>query len=83
MEQEKTPPRLPLVALVASVRGFVDGRMIEPGQTFMWDPNSAVPGVKRDFPLWAAPPGQQAVKQSPANPALGYGPRMVSQIRTK
>lgn len=61
----KTPDRLPRVELVASVRGFYDGRLVEPGQSFMFDPNPRVPGGKVKFPKWAAPKGEQAAKKPP------------------
>ena len=56
-------PRLPLVELIASVRGFYQGRMIEPGEAFMFDPNPRAPGFATKFPQWAAPRGEKAVKQ--------------------
>lgn len=57
---------LPLVKLVASVRGFYEGHMVEPGQEFMFDPNSKVlEGPPRKYPKWAAPVGGVAAKKPP------------------
>jgi hypothetical protein len=60
---DPTSERLPLVELVASVRGLYNGAMVEPGTHFMWDPNTRWPGGRRPLPQWAAPVGQQAAKQ--------------------
>ena len=63
MAETKASDRLPLVELVASVRGFYNGRLVEPGASFMFDPNPREPGGKVKFPKWAAPKGEKAAKQ--------------------
>lgn len=65
MAADKTPDRLPMVELVASVRGFYRGSLVEPGKSFMFDPNPSVPGGKVKFPKWAAPAGKEAEKKPP------------------
>jgi hypothetical protein len=60
--------RQPAIALVASVRGFYRGAMVHPGQTFMFDPNPGADGKAPPMPKWAAPKGQKAEKQPPADP---------------
>ena len=69
MAEKKTEP-LPLVKLVAVSRGFYNGRMVEPGTKFEFDPNPRKEGgpVQR-LPKWAAEPGKAAPKK-PA--AMGY-----------
>lgn len=57
--------RLPLIEMVASVRGFYRGSLVEPGQSFMFDPNPRVEGGKVKPPKWAAPRGEKAAKQPP------------------
>lgn len=55
MAEEKKAERLPLVELVAVERGFYKGAMVEPGRSFMYDPNPSKPGSKVKPPKWAKP----------------------------
>lgn len=59
--------RLPKVELVAAVRGFYKGVMVEPGKSFMFDPNPRTPGGEVKWPKWAAVRGEKAVKQPVAD----------------
>lgn len=53
MVDEKQAERKPLVPLVAVDRGFYKGSMVEPGKTFMFDPNPRTPGGQVKWPKWA------------------------------
>lgn len=55
MADEKKVERLPLVELVAVERGFYKGAMVEPGKSFMYDPNPRKPGNTVKPPKWAKP----------------------------
>ena len=68
MADPKTPEKLPPVELVATQRGFYRGRMVEPGKTFMFDPNPSVPGGKMKWPKWAkaAPEAQRELAEKAA-----------------
>jgi hypothetical protein len=75
--------RLPLVELVAAVHGFRNGSIVNPGTTFMFDPNPATPGGKpRKFPKWAAPVGDKAEKAKPELKAFDTRP-VAAQLAAK
>lgn len=66
--------RLPSVKLIAAVHGFYKGAIVNPGQSFMFDPNPSVPGGKVKFPKWAAPEGEKAAKAKPELKAFDTRP---------
>lgn len=80
MAADKKPERLPLVELVASVRGFYAGSMVHPGQAFMFDPNPSVEGGKVKWPKWAAPKGEEAQKK-PAVLGAGFDTRPPAAVK--
>jgi len=44
------------IKLVAVERGFAMGRLVHPGETFLFDPEGS-DGKPRKIPKWAAKPG--------------------------
>lgn len=57
-----------LIELVAVERGFIDGRMVEPGKAFVL-PALDASGKPRKVPKWAAMKGEYQPK--PAKPVAG------------
>ncbi len=79
----EAPARLPLVKLVAAVHGFYKNSIVNPGETFMFDPNPSVPGAApRKLPKWAAAPGEKAEKAKPEPKAFDTRP-LGAQIAAK
>lgn len=66
------PKTVEPIALVAMERGFAMGRMVHPGQEFLFNP-VAEDGSKRKLPSWAAPKG------TPPKPA----PRAAGDLKPK
>jgi hypothetical protein len=50
------------ILLVAIERGFLQGRMVEPGQTFQFNPVGA-DGKPRKLPKWAAKKGDPVLNK--------------------
>lgn len=76
--------RLPPIELVAVERGFVNGRLVHPGSTFLFDPNptdaggakrKVGPDGQRRIPKWAALPAEAAERMKPKRNAGDLKPK--------
>jgi hypothetical protein len=68
---DDTKSKSTVIKLVAIERGFLNGRMVEPGRTFQFDTVGA-DGKPRKLPKWAAATAEDGeVKSSKARPKAG------------
>lgn len=62
MAEDKKPDVPDVIELVAIERGFILGRMVEPGKTFRFRTKDSA-GNPRKLPKWAQPAGQPLPKR--------------------